>query len=74
MMKIIRRLLYPRALSFYFVNGRCPDCGCKNWFSWQDGGHDEALHCRVCGATFGIQNPPFNMIERIPWQNQIGES
>lgn len=52
-------------LSTFFDAGDCPDCGHKEFSQWQDGGHDVAIECQNCGARFGVQLPPFNMIERI---------
>jgi hypothetical protein len=56
---------YPKPLHTFFSEGRCPDCGNgKFWFS-QDGGHDTVANCTKCDAYFGIQDAPFEMIERI---------
>lgn len=56
-------------LDKFFDDGRCPDCGAKEWEEWQDGGHDYSIHCRHCKSNFGIQAPPFYLIERCgkPW-------
>lgn len=56
---------YPRPLETFFEEGRCPDCGSQKFHQWQDGGHDVAIQCDDCESKFGIQEPPFNMIERI---------
>jgi hypothetical protein len=56
---------YPKPLESFFVDHRCPDCGAKNFMTWQDGGHDFAMECQECKAKFGVQAPPFNLIERI---------
>jgi hypothetical protein len=51
---------------FFETHGLCPDCGEKDWKEFQDGGHDICVTCNQCSASFGIQLPPFNLIERIP--------
>ena len=52
-------------LTHFFDTGRCPDCNANAWTEWQDGGHDVALECGHCGSKFGVQLPPFNLIERL---------
>jgi hypothetical protein len=59
------RVLGPRALDTFFENRECPDCGGDRWNCWEDGGHDIAIECLRCHACFGVQMPPFNLIERI---------
>jgi transcription elongation factor Elf1 len=62
--RLWRRLTYPRALESFFDTQRCPDCGSSDLLTSQDGGHDELITCDQCGSKFGVQNPPFLMIER----------
>jgi len=57
---------FPRKLETFFDNRECPDCGGDKWNCWEDGGHDVAIECLSCHACFGVQMPPFNLIERIP--------
>jgi hypothetical protein len=61
----VAALRYPQPLDSYFKTGRCPDCGCREFATWQDGGHDLCISCLDCSAEFGLQLPPFNLIERI---------
>lgn len=60
-----RKLTYPRRLESFFATQRCADCGSPNLLTRQDGGHDELVKCSECGAVFGVQNPPFSLIERV---------
>jgi DNA-directed RNA polymerase subunit RPC12/RpoP len=55
----------PKALQSFFQTRRCPDCGCRRFSQWQDGGHDVAIECLECGSKFGIQEAPFEIIGRI---------
>ena len=57
--------VYPVSLDAFFIDQRCPDCGGDRFRQWQDGGHDVAIECRACGSKFGVQQAPFNLIERI---------
>lgn len=56
---------YPQGLFTFFRTRRCPDCGCRSFTQWQDGGHDICLECHECKSKFGIQEAPFELIERI---------
>lgn len=55
----------PKALDSLFETGLCPDCGHNKFHDTQDGGHDRLLECAKCHAKFGVQDPPFCIIERI---------
>jgi hypothetical protein len=59
---------------FFDKKGVCPDCGEKDWKEFQDGGHDICVTCNQCSASFGIQLPPFNLIERIPTPQKVEET
>jgi len=56
---------FPKPLESFFETNECPDCGSKDFSGWEDGGHDIALECNKCHSKFGVQLPPFNLIERI---------
>jgi transcription elongation factor Elf1 len=56
---------FPRELETFFSHGECPDCGGTKFYQSQDGGHDVLLECSKCGSKFGIQESPFNLIERV---------
>lgn len=61
---------YPLPLETIFKTHRCPDCGEKDWETWQDGGHDISFHCLNCKSNFGVQYAAgFKLIERCgkPW-------
>jgi hypothetical protein len=47
------------------VQQRCPDCGHDRFHGSEDGGHDVVLECANCYARFGVQLPPFNLVERL---------
>jgi hypothetical protein len=64
----------PDLNKFFETHGLCPDCGEKDWREFQDGGHDTCITCNHCGASFGIQLPPFNMLERIPTPQKVEET
>jgi len=51
--------------SFFIPPHSCPDCGETEWYSCEDSGHDLCIECMGCHSRFGVQMPPFNMIERI---------
>jgi len=56
---------YPRALSTFFDEIKCPTCGKQDWNELQDGGHDSLMVCRSCNSKFGINWGPFNTIEQV---------
>jgi len=61
-----------KELASFFENYECPDCGTNDqWHCWEDGGHDIAIECLKCHSSFGVQMPPFNMIERITPNGQF---
>jgi hypothetical protein len=64
-LKVRRRPKYPQPLDSFFVTGLCPQCGNSRFDQRQDGGHDVLLRCVACGARFGVQESPFEMIEKI---------
>lgn len=59
----------PAPLDQFFKDYRCPDCG-SPVKGYEDSGHDIAIKCTSCGARFGVQLPPFNLIERISGGSQ----
>jgi hypothetical protein len=59
---------------FFETHGLCPDCGEKDWKEFQDGGHDICVTCNQCSASFSLQLPPFNLIERIPTPQKVEET
>jgi len=70
-----RTKAFPKPLeSFFTGNHACPDCGSTDWSSREDGGHDVVFRCDQCGSQFGVQMPPFNLIERVgaimPYKNK----
>lgn len=60
----------PKAIESFFKTGLCPDCGHSEFYSSQDGGHDQLLECAQCHSRFGIQDPPFCLIERLQVRNK----
>lgn len=62
----------PKHLETFFDNLECPDCGNRTYYSSQDGSHDSVEECTNCHSRFGIQGPPFNMIERLPKRTADG--
>lgn len=45
---------------------RCRNCGKGDkLYHRQDGGHDYVEGCDHCGAEYGVQDDPFNLVERI---------
>lgn len=44
---------------------RCRACGSGEVFVSQDGGHDWCERCVDCGARYGVQGPPFNIVQRL---------
>lgn len=62
----LKTLTYPRPLKTFFDPPyRCPNCGCVDFKTWQDGGHEFACQCTNCKKAYGVQGPPFNLIEEI---------
>lgn len=51
---------------FFDTKGACPDCGSRDMCCVEDGGHDALVICNICGHKFGVNFPPFNLIERVP--------
>lgn len=44
----------------------CRNCGKGDrLYHYQDGGHDYCEGCDHCGAVYGVQDEPFNMVKRI---------
>lgn len=43
----------------------CRNCKSTRLYRYQDGGHDYVEGCRDCGAEYGVQDDPFNLVERI---------
>jgi hypothetical protein len=54
----------PAPLDRFFDDHCCSDCG-SAVDPYEDGGHDVAVQCKVCGARFGVQLSPLNLIERL---------
>jgi len=45
---------------------KCSNCNAKGGlYTYQDGGHDYCIGCYNCGARYGIQGPPFDLVERV---------
>jgi hypothetical protein len=58
-------------LKQFFVDHKCPVCRNDKFTQWQDGGHDICLTCSKCYTSFGIQEAPFEMIEKLDYGNPL---
>lgn len=59
---------HPLPIDSFFETGLCPDCGHAKFYRAEDGGHDVLLECANCHSKFGVQEAPFNIIERVSSQ------
>lgn len=44
---------------------KCRNCRSTRLHRYQDGGHDYVETCLDCGATYGVMDDPFNIVERL---------
>jgi ribosomal protein L40E len=47
------------------VYSACRNCGSTKLRRYEDGGHDYVEECVKCGACYGVQAEPFNIVERL---------
>ena len=57
--------LIKKLLGFFSRKPRCRNCKAVGIWFYEDGGHDWCESCDVCGARYGVQGPPFDLVERL---------